>query len=299
MSLDAGLKEPQFVHPGEAAPIGYRLGHTEELPAAAFAATSLRGVRARQASAVRRNSRIRRLLPFVVAVAAAAVFVALTEGGRHARRAAPFAFYFGQVLEKVGLGLSEVTVRGQRMTRDDEIYDKLQLSARRSIWLLDTEAARRRVETLPWVLKASVKRVFPDRLYIEVSERSPRAIWNDGHQTTLLDATGRVLGTADAKKYSTLPTIFGVGAAKHANSIIETVNRVPALRGRVGLYEWTANRRWTLHLKSGRQILLPAAGVSSALLQLTKGKHGQRLLDRNFERLDLRLKSQVAIEFRE
>ena len=114
MSLDAGRIEPQFVHPGEAVPIGFRLGHNEDLPVASYATYPHdRGSRARQASTARRNSRVRRLLPVAIATISAIVFVALTEGGRHARRAAPLASYFGQILENMGLGLSEVTVKGQ------------------------------------------------------------------------------------------------------------------------------------------------------------------------------------------
>ena len=228
---------------------------------------------------------------------AVAVFAILTDGGRQARQAVPPASYFAQILESTGLGLSEVTVTGQRMTRDGEIYDQLQLNARRSIWLFDTEAARKRIETLPWILRASVKRVFPDRLDIQVHERRPSAIWNDGRRTVLIDNTGRVLGDIQAGNELNLPAFYGMGAAAQAPSIIESIDRIPDLRRQVGLFEWTANRRWTLHLKSGRQILLPSQDVSSALLRLTKRNLGVRLLDTEFEKLDLRLENQLAVEF--
>jgi len=300
VSYDAGRIEPQFVHPGEAAPSGFSFGGAVGEATAASANTYVhdRGRRARQIAAARRTSRLRSLLPVAIAVLAAIVFATLTEGGRHARQAVPVAIYLDQALDRLGLGLSEVTVKGQRMTRDNDIYAQLQLEVRHSIWLLDTEAARERVETLPWVLKASLKRVFPDRLHIDIQERVPLAAWNDGRRTVLLDGTGRVLGPASPDQFSTLPAIFGADAALHVNKILEIVERMPLLRGKVGLYEWIANRRWTLHLKSGRQILLPAKGISAALVQLTQGKQGQRLLDSNFEKLDLRLNGEIAFEAR-
>lgn len=303
MSSDAGRIEPQFVYPGDAVPLGIRPTDDVDLPAIvkrrgqdrrrAFSQRTLKNASAR------RSTRLRRCFPIAIAALAGLVFVGLTDGGRHAREAAPVDIYLGKFLERIGLGLSEVTVAGQRMTRDAQIYDQLQLNQRRSIWLLDTEAARKRVETLPWILKASVKRVFPDRLLIDVVERVPRVLWNDGQRTVLLDASGRVLGDAGKQAYASLPTVFGPGAAPQANAILEMVGRTATLRDRVRLYEWTANRRWTLHLKSGRKILLPVDGVGLALIQLGKGGRGERLLNSNFETLDMRLKEHVAIEFRE
>ncbi|MFT7575375.1 MAG: cell division protein FtsQ [Alphaproteobacteria bacterium] len=297
MSYSAAQIDRQFVRPAEVA----SLPGGEHLRATANDATHSHDpdFRIRQAAVARRSSRMRRVLPLAIAAFAALTFSLLTEGGRQARQAAPLTSYLGQGLEKLGLGLSEVVVKGQRETRDSAIYDQLRLNDSRSIWLLDTEAARRRIEALPWVLKASLKRVFPDQLHIVIRERMPRAIWNDGTRTVLIDMTGRVLGAVGSRETTDLPTVFGKGAAGHASTIVEMINRMPGLRGKVGIYEWAANRRWTLHLKSGRQILLPVSGLSLAVVRLTKGGVGRRLLDTNFEKLDLRLKGQVAMEFRQ
>jgi cell division protein FtsQ len=248
----------------------------------------------------RRRAAARHLLPLSVAVAAAIVFVTLTEGGSHARPATPVTAYVDRVLERVGLGLTQVAVRGQSMTRDSEIYDRLRLTDTRSVWLLDTEAARKRIETLPWVRTASLKRVFPDRLQIEIQERTPIAIWSDGNTVALIDATGKRLGPATTQtsngRFASLPNIFGPGAPPHAAAIIGTINRLPVLRGRIALFEWTANRRWTLHLKSGGRVLLPATEPGAALVRLARGQPGRRLIDGEFKQLDLRLSRQIAVD---
>lgn len=258
-----------------------------------------RSRRHQQAANARRGSRLRRVLPLAIAALAAAAFSLLTEGGRLARPAMPIVAYFGNGLQSLGLGMSEVIVRGQRETPDSAIYDQLKLDESRSIWLFDTEAARQRIEALPWVRSASLKRVFPDQLHIDIRERTPKAVWNDGHRSVLIDSSGRVLGELANRQTSGLPVIFGEGAAPHAQSIVETIDRSPALQGKVAIYEWSANRRWSLHLKTGQRILLPATGLGSAILRMTKGKIGNRLLDTNFETLDLRLESQVAVKYRQ
>ncbi len=299
VGIVAGQIKQQFVRPEKATFVGRPLSR-DAVPTDELSANSLveRPARPRTALAVRRSFQVRRCSPIALALIAATVFVALTDGGRQARQTVSPASYLGQILEQAGFGLSEVTVKGQHMTRDSEIYDQLQLGGRRSIWLFNTEAARRRIEGLPWILNASVKRVFPDRLDIRVRERRPSAIWNDGRRAILIDKTGRILGELDAGKQEGLPRFYGNGAPAQASSMLESIDRFPKLRRQVGLFEWVANRHWTLHLKSGRQILLPARNASSALLRLVKSTGGVRLIDTNFEKLDLRLENQLAIEFR-
>ena len=250
-----------------------------------------------RSTSARRTSRIRRFLPISVALMAALVFVTLTNGGRAARQTAPALSYVDAFFERIGLGLNEVVVTGQRMTLDRQIYEQLRLSGHRSIWLIDTEAARKRIEGLPWVKEASLKRVFPDRLQVVIQERSPTAIWSDGRQTVLIDNEGQTLGPASSSHVGNLPTIFGTGAAPHVNSILATTRRIPELSGRIGVFEWTANRRWTLHLTTGQRILLPEKGQALALLQMTKGPRGRRLIDTKFKTLDLRVASQASIQF--
>jgi cell division protein FtsQ len=48
------------------------------------------------------------------------------------------------------------------------------------------------------------------------------------------------------------------------------------------------NRRWTLRMKSGGDILLPEADMSVALAQLNQLQVSQKLLDRPYARLDMR-----------
>lgn len=296
MNQSAAHLDQSFIHPADA--LAAPAPDIDVRRPSSFDFAHARREHHQQAAHTRRSSRMRRVLPLAIAAVAAVTFSLLTEGGRQAREATPLVAYLGHGLERLGLGLSEVIVRGQRETLDSAIYDKLKLDDSRSIWLFDTAAARHRVEALPWVRRASLKRVFPDQLHIGIHERVPYAVWNNGSRSVLIDETGRVLGAVGARRTIDLPVIFGEGAAPHARSIVETVSRMPELRGKVAIYEWSANRRWSFHLKSGQRILLPETGLSSAIVSLIKGKRGERLLDANFETLDLRLSNQVAVEFR-
>lgn len=245
-----------------------------------------------------RRWRKRRALPLAIAFTAAAVFWAATDGGSHARRPMPVIPHLDQLLERVGLGLSEIAVTGQKMVSDRAIYEQLHLAGMRSIWTIDTNAARHRLETLPWIEKAALKRIFPDRLRVEIKEREPVAIWRDATRAFAVADDGRVLGAVEQSRFPRLPVVFGEKAAGDAANIIVEVRRLPELAAHVALFERVAERRWTLHLKSGRRILLPADGQAHALLSLLKGTKSNRLIDLDFEVLDLRIAARPAIEMR-
>ena len=46
-----------------------------------------------------------------------------------------------------------------------------------SMLLVDLDEVKARLELLPWVEEASVGRVLPDRLVVDIKEREPAAIW--------------------------------------------------------------------------------------------------------------------------
>lgn len=88
-----------------------------------------------------------------------------------------------------------------------EHVDRAQVVARAAIapnvnvWLLDTHAAERRIEAIPYVLAAHIHRTLPGQVRIEVVERTPEAcVRFAGGASATVDAPLRVLarGCADA-----------------------------------------------------------------------------------------------------
>ena len=80
-----------------------------------------------------------------------------------------------------------------RVTRGD-VASHAMISARSSIWLLDTGGIARRVEAIPYVLTAHVHRALPQTVRIEISERAPDGCvrTDDGAMLTV-DVSRRVL----------------------------------------------------------------------------------------------------------
>ncbi len=67
-------------------------------------------------------------------------------------------------------------------------------------------AVRTAVQQLPWIAAASVRRVWPDALAVEVHLRRPVARWG---RNGLIDGTGHVFTPARVTAFATLPVLDG------------------------------------------------------------------------------------------
>jgi len=86
--------------------------------------------------------------------------------------------------------LHALTVTGTSHVGRDEVVDRAALDPHANIWLLDTSAAERRIEGIPYVLSAHVHRRPPGDMWIDVTEREPAACVRDadGHELLVDDA---------------------------------------------------------------------------------------------------------------
>ncbi len=105
---------------------------------------------------------------------------------------------------------------GNRETSEIDVLDRLELDGWTSLVGFDAEAARERIETLPWIEVAAVRKVYPHALEVRVEERQPFAIWQQGRELSVIEKDGRVIAPYAGGKEAKLPLIIGVGAPERA-----------------------------------------------------------------------------------
>ncbi|MBV8366599.1 MAG: FtsQ-type POTRA domain-containing protein [Candidatus Eremiobacteraeota bacterium] len=105
--------------------------------------------------------------------------------------------------------LDDVAVDGARRLPSADIIAAAALPHGRNVWLLDSGAASRAIERLPWVASATIARAWPNKVTIIVSERVPAArMALPGGAQALVDTGGRVLGYATGTSDQTLPLLM-------------------------------------------------------------------------------------------
>lgn len=198
-----------------------------------------------------------------------------------------------------GFGVKRVTVEGQRRTTDAEITTALAAGPSTMMLAFDTDAAKERLEGMSWIKHAQVMRLLPSTLQVVIEERAPFAIWQRDGKTYVVDEEGTVLAPALAKAYSDLPVVVGVGAGKNAASLFEALEPYPELRRQLLAAMRVGDRRWTLKLTSGLEIMLPDDNVGYALETFASVAHERGLIGKTVAAVDLRLADRVTLRIHE
>ena len=131
---------------------------------------------------------------------------------------------------------------------------------------MDLERVRRKVEQLPWIESASVRRVWPDTLRVRVVEQVPLAYWGkDG----LVSARGEVFRPENLPRLDGLATLEGEDES--AVRITREYLRMRTLLETAGLeltHVWVdARQAWRLETGSGLMLNL---GRREVLPRLTR-----------------------------
>ncbi len=205
----------------------------------------------------------------------------------------------GQLLQgrfaAAGLGIGEIAITGQVMTREADVAEALGIDE--STWILgfNAAAARQRLLDLPAVSEATVRKIYPNQLQVTLTEKTPVARWRaaDG-DTWLIDAGGNRLAEA-LPVDDNLPLVIGEGAADDALVMIRAMQRYPGISNGLVALSRLADRRWDMIYKSGLRVRLPESGVAQALKRLNTYQQEHQLLDRDLTRIDMRVADMLVV----
>ena len=198
-----------------------------------------------------------------------------------------------------GFGVKRITVEGQSHATDAEITAALKAGPDTMMLGFDTDAAKARLEMVPWIRHAQVMRLLPSTLQVQIEERVPYAIWQNHGQTYVVDVEGVTLAPALREAYADLPLVVGEGAAKAASALYDALKPYGDLREKMIAASRVGDRRWTLKLASGLEIMLPDDNIDEALTSLIKLEKERGLLKRDIAAIDLRLLDRVTVRLRE
>ncbi len=194
-----------------------------------------------------------------------------------------------------GFPIASVSLSGERHVSRTDIFAAAGVTDHTSLLFLDVEAARARLQAIPWIAEATVRKLYPDRLQITLTEREPFALWQVDGKISIVGADGTVIGPLSDQKFATMPFVVGRGAAAKAKVFLGMLDRYPALREQVRASILVADRRWNLKLANGIDVRLPERNVEAALDTLATLDRDKSLLTRDITAVDLRLPDRVTV----
>lgn len=196
----------------------------------------------------------------------------------------------------LGLTVQEVLVTGRKETNREDLLDVLGIARGAPILAYDFQAAKARVEAMPWVLHVRIERLLPDTLVVHLIERRPMALWQNQGEFSLIDDTGVVITREDLNRFADLIHVVGEDAPDHVGGLLELLETQPDLKGHVKAAVRVGGRRWDLSLDGGINVRLPEDDASQALARLAAFEEDSGVLARDVRVLDLRVPDRVIVK---
>ncbi len=91
----------------------------------------------------------------------------------------------------------------------------------RNVFFVPLNVRRKQLESLPWIQQATVMRLLPDEIRVNIVERRPVAFTRHGQQIGLVDANGVMLNmdpSAMAARHYSFPVLTGIDAGDKPES---------------------------------------------------------------------------------
>lgn len=194
-----------------------------------------------------------------------------------------------------GFRITSVTINGRKQLTQDEVLAVGGVNGRSSLLFLDAAGVRDSLKANPWIADATVLKLYPGALQINITERRPFALWQEDGKLSVIADDGVVLEPYVTRRFASLPLVVGKGAETRARDFLALVAKYPAVNSQLKAVIFVGERRWNLRLKDGLDIRLPETDVGRALAALMKYDREDKLLSRDITAIDMRLPDRLTV----
>jgi cell division protein FtsQ len=144
------------------------------------------------------SGRVRLILKIV---AAALVIGAMWYGVQH----------YGNTSWRFRLDSSDnIAVSGMNNVSRSQILDVMASDIDRNVFFVPLEQRKKQLEQIPWVQSAAIMRLWPNRIKIVVTERTPVAFVEVNSHIEMIDANGVIMEMPANQAHYSFPVIVGI-----------------------------------------------------------------------------------------
>jgi len=248
---------------------------------------------------------LERYLPHRAGVAATVLMLlgsaglGVVKGGHVEEFTAALSDKRNAMANSAGFRITSVAINGRKQLSQDEVLAIGGVNGRSSLLFLDAATVRDKLKANPWIGEATVLKLYPGQLKIDIVERSPFALWQRGGRLSVIADDGAVLEPYVSRRFLSLPLVVGKGAESRARDFLALLARYPQVRAATKAAIFVGERRWNLRLKDGLDIRLPENDVGTALAALSKLDKEEKLFSRDIVAVDMRLLDRLTVQLSE
>ncbi len=154
------------------------------------------------------------------------------------------------------------------------------------------------VESIEWVKRASIKKILPSTLIINITENDPYAIYLQEGKSFLIDLDGSIITEINLDNFQDdLLFVKGEKSPELLEQLIRDISiAFPNLNQNLEEVEFIEKRRWNLRLNNSLLVKLPDENVQQSLKNLKQLFEEQEVMQSNIIEIDLRIQGRAALK---
>ena len=195
-----------------------------------------------------------------------------------------------------GFRITSVAINGRKQLTQDEVLAVGGVNGHSSLLFLDASSVREKLKANPWISEATVLKLYPGQLRIDIVERTAFALWQQNGRLSVISDDGAVLQDYVSPAFLKLPLVVGKGAETRAKDFLALLSRYPQVSSVTKAATFVGERRWNLRLNDGLDVRLPENDVGNAFLTLSNLDHDEHLFAKDIVAIDLRLPDRLAVQ---
>ena len=220
----------------------------------------------------------------------------IVKGGHLDEMTAALSDARNALANSAGFRITTVAINGRKQLSQDEVLAIGGVNGRSSLLFLDAATVRDRLKANSWIADATILKLYPGQLQIDIVERSAFALWQQDGRLSVIADDGAVLEPYVSRRFVSLPLVVGKGADIRARDFLALLDRYPQVRSATKAAIFVGERRWNLRLKDGLDVRLPENDVGNALATLSKLDKEERLFSRDIVAVDMRLPDRLVVQ---
>ena len=196
-----------------------------------------------------------------------------------------------------GFQMRNIDLTGVERMNRLKIYEEVMEHRGTPMPLLDLAAIRADLRQMPWVAEARVSRQLPDKLVIDIEERTPHAVLVKPDRLVLVDRDGIELDPIAEEDAQGMLRISGAGAKERIDSLDRVLAAAPALQPQIASAHRIGERRWNIVFKTGQILALPQGEeeAAEAFIDFARMDGLYRLLGGKAAVIDLRVPDRYVL----
>lgn len=197
-----------------------------------------------------------------------------------------------------GFGIQDIIIEGRNKTTLDALNQKILLNRKNSIFEANLPLLKDKIEDLPWVEKAELKRsFFPNILQVRLKEKDIIALYQTEGNFYPVDQSGRVLWV-DYTPTKPFLVIVGEGAPAKLFELFKVLSSNSTLFAHIRAAVLYSGRRWDLVFddsENGITVRMPEENFDKAYKKLIKFHNKYGIFKRKLTIIDLRYRDKTVI----